>query len=393
MRIMKKKQIKKVIFIGYVPLTVSTEKNFYFKEILSQGLKLQYWDLTDCFFPSSTLPDSLQRDYIKFFSNMIEFKKSLTLEKVEEILIIPIIGFEWRSLYLYYLLNKLNCRVGFFARGMLPIYNVNLKTRILSKLHSLVNPKEVLRLLLNQIAYFIRKKSRIGHFEVVFAAGTVAESNFAKVTNCIVRCNHFDYDDTLELEQSKLVENEKYIVFLDEFLSGHPDFKMQNANTICEANYFSVMNAFFEKIEELLKLEVVIASHPKADYEADVFGGRKIIKYQTAELVKNATFVIAHVSTSIGLGVIYKKPILLTYTQELKTVNPAYIGYIEAFGKALNCPVIEIDSFLSKGQILCLEDIDITSYDTYLENYLTSNESRKIHTKQIFLNYLAKFEG
>jgi hypothetical protein len=57
---------------------------------------------------------------------------NLKLEKIEEILIIPIIGFEWRSLYLYYILNKYKCRIGFFARGMLPIYSINLKRKILS---------------------------------------------------------------------------------------------------------------------------------------------------------------------------------------------------------------------------------------------------------------------
>lgn len=393
MRVMGKRQIKKVIFIGYAPLTISTEKNFYFNEILSQGLELQYWDLTEIFFPSSTLPDSIKKNYIKFFSSINKLQEMLKLEKIEEILIIPIIGFEWRSLYLYYILNKYKCRIGFFARGMLPIYSINLKRKILSKLHSLLYPKEVWRLFLNQVAYFIRKRSLIGHYDVVFAAGKVAEKSFTSMTNCIVQCNHFDYDDTLELEQKSSLDKIHYILFLDEFLSGHPDFQMQNANMVSENNYFLEMNLFFQKLEKILGMEVIIASHPKANYDLEVFGGRKIIKYQTSELVKNATLIIAHVSTSIGLGVIYQKPIVLTYTQDLKAVNPTYVGYIITFGSALNCSVIEIDEFIDTDQIFHLKDIDISSYNAYLEDYLTSNESKRIHTKQIFLNYLAKFEG
>lgn len=393
MRVMEKRQIKKVIFIGYAPLTISTEKNFYFNEILSQGLELQYWDLTEIFFPLSSLPDSINKDYIKFFPNMNELEKKLKLEKIEEILVIPIIGFEWRSLYLYYILNKYKCRLGFFARGMLPIYSINLKRKILSKLHSLLCPKEVWRLFLNQVAYFIRKRSSIGHYNVVFAAGKVAEKSFVSITNCIVCCNHFDYDDALEFEQKSSYNKINYIVFLDEFLSGHPDFKMQNTHTVSENNYFCEMNLFFQKLEKTLGLEVIIASHPKANYDLKVFDGRKIIKYQTAELAKNATLIIAHVSTSIGFGVIYQKPIVLTYTQDLKAVNPTYVGYINTFGRALNCLVIEIDEFIDTDQIFHLKDIDTSSYNAYLENYLTSNESKRIHTKQIFLNYLARFEG
>lgn len=392
MKFMQKKKIKKVIFIGYAPLTVHTEKNFYFNEILDQGLQLQYWNLTNHFFPYLTLPDTIQRDYIIEIQNIVELKKKLKLESIDELLIIPIIGFEWRSLYLYYLLNSLNCRLGFFARGMLPIYNVNVKTKIASKLYALIRPNEMWRLILNQVAYFIRKKSTIGHFEVVFSAGAIAEKNYQALTDCIIRCNHFDYDDTLAAEKKNSLISHKYIVFLDEFLCGHPDFKMLNAKTISGKSYFSTMNTFFKKIEEILELEVIIASHPKADYSAETFAGRKIIKYQTPKLVQNSELVIAHVSTSIGLGVIYKKPILLTYTQELEDIHSMYIGFIKNFGSALKCQVVNIDHFLLQKEFINLRELDINieQYNLYLKKYLTSNESQYMHTKQIFLKYLTQ---
>lgn len=392
---MKKRKIKKVIFIGYTPLTISTEKNFYFNEILSQDLELEYWDLTEAFFPSFMFFDSIQRDYIKVFFNLNEVRQKLDFEKIEETLIIPIIGFEWRSLHLYYILYKYKSRIGFFARGMLPLSNINLKTKILSKIRFFLKPKAMYKLFLNQFTYFIRKRTLVGHYEVVFSAGSMAEKNFIAIADCIVRCNHFDYDDTFDVQQGFLNENIRYIVFLDEFLSGHPDIKILNINTVSENNYFYRMNALFHQIEQILGIKVIIASHPKANYDLKVFGNRKIIKHQTAELVRNADLILAHTSTSIGLGVIYNKPILLTYTQELKDLNSEYVDAIELFGKALNCQVINIDEVLDTNQQVYsqIEDIDISSYNAYLENYLTSNESKKIHTKQIFLNYLAKFEG
>ena len=377
---LSKERISKVIYIAYAPLTVKIEKDFYFNELEAEEIDIEYWDLSEKFFPKLFLPDSIDKHYIIKISTLLEFKKRLELENLPSTLFIPLIGYEWRSLHLHFILSKLKCRLAFFARGMLPVYNVSFKKKLLLKLQYSLTPKNTLRFSLNLLAYFLRNKTSVGHYEVIFAAGNIAKITHQNLTKEIVPCNHFDYDYTLQLENIP-VPTKKYALFLDEFLSGHPDFKMQNTKTVSEKNYFFTINAFFSKIEKEFDLKVIIASHPKADYDPSTFNGREIIKYKTAELAKHAEFLIAHISTSIGFATIYNKPLLLTYTQELQDVNPGYVNYINAFGKTFNCNILNIDNLLQQAHINKIVEslyiIDSMKYQEYFFNYLSFNRFLK----------------
>ena len=66
------------------------------------------------------------------------------------------------------------------------------------------------------------------------------------------------------------------------------------------------MNSFFNMIENN-GLKVIIAAHPKSDYKINPFEGREIYKYKTNELVKNSTFTMAHMSSSINFSVLHNK--------------------------------------------------------------------------------------
>ncbi|MHB8099934.1 MAG: hypothetical protein ACYDD5_10160 [Sulfuricurvum sp.] len=390
---LSKEPILKVVYIAYAPLTVKVEKDFYLNEVQSEGIKIEYWDLTEKFFPNLFLPDSIDKDYIIKISTLLEFKKRLESESLSSTLFIPLIGYEWRSLHLHFILNRLKCRLAFFARGMLPVYNVSSKKKLLLKLRYSLNPNNVIKLALNLLAYFIRNKTFIGHYEVIFAAGNIAINTHQKFNEEIIACNHFDYDYTLQIEDIP-PPAEKYILFLDEFLSGHPDFKLQNAKMVSEKSYLSQMNDFFSKVEKEFGIKVIIASHPKADYAPETFNGRNIVKYKTAELAKHAELLIAHISTSIGFATIYQKPLLLTYTQELQDINPSYVKHIYSFGHTLNCNVIKIDAICLQTDTNILskriKKIDKIQYNDYLFNYLTSEESKNTQTNTIFVNYLKR---
>ena len=387
----EKKPIKKVIYLGYAPLSIKIEKDFYLNELQEEHIEVEYWDLTQKFFPNQIFSDSLEKTYIKKIPTLDKFKKTLQSENLDTTFFISLIGYEWRSLHLHLILSTFKCRIGFFARGMLPIYNLSFKNKLLIKFRYFFTPRNIFDYALNLLAYFLRSKTFIGHYEVVFVAGNIAKNTYKHLAQKLVPCNHFDYDYTLQLENIS-TSPIRYALFLDEFLSGHPDFQMQNAKTVSEKNYFHQMNAFFTKIEKAFDLKVIIASHPKADYAPVTFGDRKIIKYKTAELAKNAEFLIAHISTSIGFATIYKKPLLLTYTQELQDVNPGYVNYIYSFGKTLNCNVIKVDDILQQTNrnepIELLKEIDDIKYQDYFFNYLTSEKSVCTQTNRIFLNYL-----
>ena len=42
--------IKKVIFLGYLPLTEKVIADFYFKSLFERGFSVEYWDLSSIYF-------------------------------------------------------------------------------------------------------------------------------------------------------------------------------------------------------------------------------------------------------------------------------------------------------------------------------------------------------
>jgi len=109
-------------------------------------------------------------------------------------------------------------------------------------------------------------------------------------------------------------------VFLDEWVPFHPDYvRLGVAPYSPPERYYPALNAFFDRLEKANGLSVVVAAHPRARYEdAGVFGGRRIEHGRTAALLREARCVIAHASTSIGLAVLFGKPVLFTTTDDLR---------------------------------------------------------------------------
>ena len=83
-----------------------------------------------------------------------------------------------------------------------------------------------------------------------------------------------------------------------------------------EQDYFSKLRAFFDLIESILKVEVIIAAHPRSSYSKQHFGRRKIIRNRTCELIRDSKVVITHCSTAINYSILFKKPAIFI-TQDL----------------------------------------------------------------------------
>ena len=146
------------------------------------------------------------------------------------------------------------------------------------------------------------------------------------------------------------------------------------------SKYYSVLNDFFSKVEQKYSLEVIIAAHPKADYNTDVFGGRKILKYQTAKLVMHSQLVIAHSSLSISFSVLNYKPLVLVYLTDFYKMGTSTMVLIKKMSKELGSISICLDKDYT------LEDLkipDFVKYDNYKYNYLTSHKSECLENADI----------
>lgn len=138
-------------------------------------------------------------------------------------------------------------------------------------------------------------------------------------------------------------------VFIDQYLPFHPDrLYHESDNQLAPYTYYSSLCNFFEIVEKNMRTRIIIAAHPKSDYDSkpDYFCGRDIIKGNTANLIKESSFVIAHASTSINFALLYFKPLIFITTDGIQKQNTGknIMGlYISAVAASLDKTPINID--------------------------------------------------
>ncbi len=180
-----------------------------------------------------------------------------------------------------------------------------------------------------------------------------------------------DYDIFLRVaEQRRPAENTA--VFLDQFVPFHPDMQAVRASrTIDPETYYAALRRLFERIEAELGLEVVVAAHPRADYEdrPELLGNRRIIRGMTAEMVASCRLVLSHVSTALGFAVLFKKPVMLIVTNDLYYRTPAHMHANQETAVTLGTPLHFIDDcdVVSLADVLSYSE---AAYERYVTHYL-----------------------
>ena len=152
-------------------------------------------------------------------------------------------------------------------------------------------------------------------------------------------------------------------------------------------NYYRSLRSLFDRIENELGLKVVIAGHPRADYQpfGNVFGDRKIFYGDTADLVTKSRLVLAHFSTAIGFAVMFRKPIMLLTSHELYSYTHRHKHAFECFSRELGGPLHSLDhpEAIDLSNPLALNN-DL--YDRYIENYIKTPGSPSKYMWNIVLD-------
>jgi len=202
-----------------------------------------------------------------------------------------------------------------------------------------------------------------------------------------------DYDIYLQ-DKTELNDSCKNTgVFLDEYLPLHPDYLTLGFEfPIAPDVYYSKICNFFKTLEKNMDTEIVIAAHPRSDYDKlpDYFCGRTIIKGKTAQLVKESSFVIAHDSTSINFAILYRKPIVFITTDDLQKLisGPCAFGlFIPAIASALGKIPLNIDHTSGFNRDKEME-INEEAYLRYRNNYIKKTGSPEKPLWEIFCSYL-----
>ncbi|MBQ4132905.1 MAG: hypothetical protein IJD04_04120 [Desulfovibrionaceae bacterium] len=185
-----------------------------------------------------------------------------------------------------------------------------------------------------------------------------------------------------------------YILFLDQNLPFHPDFKeLGRRQPASAAKYFPALRRFFDILEQSTGLPVVVAAHPRADYARvgysgpDWFGGRCIVSGETLPLLAGSSLVLCHTSTALNFAVIARKPVLHLTSGELE-LSEGHI--IRSMAGQLNTRVMNIDEpdAVSGIPLSSLMNVDEAACSRYFNNYIKEAGSPEKPFWQILLDDL-----
>jgi len=214
--------------------------------------------------------------------------------------------------------------------------------------------------------------------DLIFVTGKATENVTAKK---IIYSHSFDYE--IYLDNKKKINKKKYCIFLDELIIDHPDYINFNRKPpINDFTYFNRMSKLFLQIKNELKLDVLVAAHPRLIYLPKLeyykkfnLEKKKVIVNNTINLVKDCSFVLAHASTSISFAVLFKKPILYLNFKDFSWMQ----AKVRTAHYLTGGNIMNLDSDFINISRNFINKIDNSKYKNYFDNYIkhpaSSNKS------------------
>lgn len=385
--------IKKIVYISYLPLTRKMFGDFFMDELQQSGFEVEYLDVTTLF--HSIDVEEMPSEIVCKINSYQELRQYLRNQNKQTTLFISQITFEWRCLKLYRYLTLEKCLLGRFANNMLPTPPCDFK-RFIWRLFT-ISPCTYLNSIKQRFAIMLKRWGYIKSHEIIFSGGELgfqtigAGANIDMHKGCVIQINSADYGMYQDLKNTnKKIIDSKYIVFLDEYLPFHPDFELLGIKTIEPEQYYRELNRFFDEIEQKYNIQVVIAAHPKALKYRDriFFNSRKVIFGETASLVRDCEFVLAHGSTSCGFAAMFSKSITILSSESIAQTMPVYHKCFEFFATTFGGKFLSYDQPLSEE---IYQPANTGKYDEYRYKFLTSPQSENRKTLDIIVDFLKKY--
>lgn len=170
-----------------------------------------------------------------------------------------------------------------------------------------------------------------------------------------------------------------YILFIDDCLALSFDFHLGHFSRIVDArSYFELLRGFFDRLERLTGLPVVIAAHPNGreypGYEA-LFKGRQLYDNRTAWLSCGCVCALTHYSSAINFPVILRKPVALLTFDRLHAAPQGRV--VEIIASTLQRPILDLSQQAEDGSMLSqlLAPAEEAAYASYEADYIVNTST------------------
>ena len=378
--------IKKILFFDSQALSEQVYDHYYFHRLLIEGYQVIYLDLTALYHPSLAKEVSFEGVAIHSIATTKQLKEFISNHNDRETLYVSRLTFTNVVVGLFRLFKKYNCKLAVFTRGGFPTLSKSQKLLNFNIKKYIRYTKMFFTLLLKKMCFFKTYDYIFNCGSSLYMIGVGWREDIKKAQ--ITAVNTVDYEHIHNINKCcEGIENESYIVFLDEYYPFHPDLEVCSITPIPSEQYYSELNAFFKKMEQQFHLPVVIAAHPKAILykEKNFFDGRQVFFGKTATLVKYCRFVLVHDSTALGFAVAEEKPMLFLNSKLIQRYMGENGQFIKFIAEYLNAPLVFYDDLQA---ILPTPLTDKEKYNQYKYDYLTNKDTEELSTEEIFIRTL-----
>jgi len=387
--------IERIVFLTQNRLYSRDYQRFGVELLRKNGFCVEIWELASILYPKFLQSFNVQdmfngADSVKFGSKRCAYARLSALSGKD--FVINFVSYIPGNLWVYRALSKSGADYAVMYTNSLPVPVIDnsLFQILMEKVRQLTSLRRIetwKRLYMKLPLQYLGVKPA----SLILAGGTKCFNYHYTLDKNIevLQIHALDYDLYLK-EKDSFCTEKPIAVFLDEFLPFHPDHIIVGGkSSITAEKYFSLLNGFFDFVEKETGLELVIAAHPKSDYEnhPDYFKGRRCIKGKTLDLVRESKLVLAHASTSLNIANLFYKPIIFITCSDLdKTWDGCQIREMaKSFGKTA-LSMDENNNIDLKAELTVSKE----HYDNYRRGYIKIEDSEELPFWQIVTNRLKK---
>lgn len=383
--------IKNIYFIHRFHFNKSYYENDNFQELKDKGYRVKYIDIVGLLKSSKledTCPENLKEDVI-YINTKKEFKQFL-LENRHNSILATCVGLQVNSAWFFRSISQSNIPYIFLDVNFFPQLKSSNKIKSVStkikRLFEKIAPKYLILKGICSVDYYYTKFILKPSVAILYVKSPIRKRILRLRDNetKLIKTNSNDWN-TANRSDLKIVDSNKYLVFIDQYIPHHPDFIARNIDLKFTAKeYYNELNASLENISKASGLEVIIAAHPRRMGENEY--NFPLYNNETSNLIKYSKLVLAHYSTAVNFAAIHNVPLQFLTSSLLQR---SYIGRnIEDMAFTFNKKPINLSTeHFNNENFQSLLNIDNLAYSEYIEKNLAPSDCSK--TGDIIIEVIA----
>ena len=368
-------QVTRVIYLMQVPMSAREYARFGAELYVSRGIAVEVWDCAPFIAPgykTAEEPAPVARRGMGAPREVCAALRGLG----ESDVVINLLPRRLRTLGIHRALGACAARDVTVRTNALPAPGVSFVKRLRK-----LTPGKLVDFLLSRPGLWYKLAPKPGRIIYGGAACRPATGE----TERAISAHALDYD--LFLQSPAPEAREPIAVFLDQCFPFHPDFQVLGRKSpVTPERYYPALCRFFAQLERATNLKVVIAAHPRAPKDKDLFQGREAVYGKSLELTRRAALALAHTSTAVNFAVMYKTPLLFLNTAELDISEGTTI---RGLAELLHAPCLDVDALPPDWESALKKAPDPTeAYATYTTRYIKEPGGPEAPFWQILLDEL-----